>query len=108
MTEPTYVREHTRGFGPYLRALREGRGLSLRDAAAQLGASAAKIQKMEAGGRFRAPSLDLLHRIADFYGQGREEVLAAAGFRVLSAEGAGDLDTRIRRIVRDELAKERP
>jgi hypothetical protein len=36
MGEVAFYREHNPDFGPYLRKLREGRGLSLRDAADQL------------------------------------------------------------------------
>jgi transcriptional regulator with XRE-family HTH domain len=84
--EATFFREHKASFGPYLRALREQRGLSLRDAAAQLGLSFAKLQKMETGGRFRLPSLEFLLAIADFYDRPHAELLNEAGIRVIMPE----------------------
>lgn len=84
--EATFFREHKKSFGPYLRALREARGLSLRDAADQLGLSFTKLQKMEVGGRFRLPDLDFLLSIADFYGRPHAEVLNEAGIRVVMPE----------------------
>ncbi|MCB9694329.1 MAG: helix-turn-helix domain-containing protein [Alphaproteobacteria bacterium] len=83
MGEVAFYREHNAEFGPYLRSLREDRGLSLRDAAEQLGLTFAKLQKMETGGRFRIDSLNLLGDIADLYVRPRTEVLEAAGIRVL-------------------------
>src|SRR5688572_20946871 len=67
MGEVAFYREHSADFGPYLRKLREERGLSLRDAADQLGMTFAKLQKMETGGRFRIDSLNLFSDIADLY-----------------------------------------
>lgn len=90
MGEVAFYREHNPGFGPYLRKLREERGLSLRDAADQLGITFAKLQKMETGGRFRIDSLALLADIADVYVRPREEVLEAAGIRVLQPAAVTD------------------
>ena len=91
--EVAFYREHNAEFGPYLRSLREDRGLSLRDAADQLGMTFAKLQKMETGGRFRIDSLNLLGDIADFYARPRAEVLEAAGIRVLEPQNvAAELD----------------
>jgi len=81
--EVAFYREHNPNFGPYLRKLREERGISLRDAADQLGMTFAKLQKMETGGRFRIDTLKLLADIADLYVVPRGEVLSAAGIRVL-------------------------
>lgn len=86
MGEVAFYREHNPGFGPYLRKLREDRGLSLRDAADQVGITFAKLQKMETGGRFRIDSLSLFGAIADLYGRPRHEVLEAAGIKVLEPE----------------------
>ena len=84
--EAAFFREHKASFGPYLRALREQRGLSLRDAAAQLGLSFAKLQKMETGGRFRLPNVAFLVAIADFYDRPAAEVLNEAGIRMIMPE----------------------
>jgi len=81
--EVAFYREHNATFGPYLRKLREERGLSLRDASDQLGMTFAKLQKMETGGRFRIDSVELFGQIADLYGRPRAEVLEAAGIRLL-------------------------
>ncbi len=83
MGEVAFYREHNTAFGPYLRKLREERGISLRDAADQLGMTFAKLQKMETGGRFRIDSLSLFSALADVYVRPRAEVLEAAGIRVL-------------------------
>ena len=90
MGEVAFYREHNPGFGPYLRKLREDRGLSLRDAADQVGITFAKLQKMETGGRFRIDSLALFADLADVYLRPREEVLEAAGIRVLEPETVAD------------------
>jgi transcriptional regulator with XRE-family HTH domain len=90
MGEVAFYREHNPGFGGYLRKLREDRGLSLRDAADQLGMTFAKLQKMETGGRFRIDSLALFADIADVYVRSRDEVLEAAGIRVLEPGAVTD------------------
>jgi transcriptional regulator with XRE-family HTH domain len=93
MGEVAFYREHNTTFGPYLRKLRDQRGLSLRDAADQVGLTFAKLQKMETGGRFRIDSLSLFGAIADLYGRPRNEVLEAAGIKVLEPQEVGsDLD----------------
>lgn len=88
--EVAFYREHNASFGPYLRELRDRRGLSLRDASDQLGLTFAKLQKMETGGRFRIDSLALFSGIADLYGRPRGEVLEAAGIKVLAAQAVSD------------------
>lgn len=80
------LREHPPSFGPYLRRLRRERRMSLRDAAGQLGVTFTKLQKMETGGRFRLPTLDLLFALADCYGRPRPEVLAEAGIHLVEAD----------------------
>lgn len=69
-------------FGTWLRQAREARGLTLRAAAAELGFSFTKLQKLEVSGRNKAPSLSLLQRIATLYGRPLGEVLEAAGVEV--------------------------
>jgi transcriptional regulator with XRE-family HTH domain len=91
----TLIRAHKASFGPYLRSLRLQRGLSLRDAAGQIGITFAKLQKMETGGRFRLDGLDLLLALADLYGRPRAEVLHEAGIQVVmpeNLEAALDID----------------
>ncbi len=88
----TLFREHQGSFGPYLRDLRQGRGLSLRDASGRLGMTFAKLQKMETGGRFRIDSERLFDAIAALYERPVGEVLAKAGVqfeRPVSNAGPG-------------------
>lgn len=79
--ETVLFREHKASFGAYLRALRVGRGLSLRDAATKLDVSLAKLQKMETGGRFRIESPTIFDAMAAVFERPVAEVLAAAGVR---------------------------
>lgn len=79
--ETVLFREHKASFGPYLRALRLGRGLSLRDAATKLDVTFAKLQKMETGGRFRIESPAIFDAMAALFERPVAEVLAAAGVR---------------------------
>lgn len=79
--ETVLFRRHKASFGPYLRALRTARCLSLRAAATQLGITFAKLQKMERGGRFRIESPALFDALASLYERPAAEVLAAAGVR---------------------------
>ena len=76
---PVLFREHKATFGPYLRELRVGRGVSLRDAAGRLGVSFAKLQKMETGGRFRIDSAAIFEAVAGLFERPLAEVLASAG-----------------------------
>ncbi|MBL8614895.1 MAG: helix-turn-helix domain-containing protein [Deltaproteobacteria bacterium] len=87
---PALIRRHNATFGPYLRELRVGAGLSLRDAAARLGISFAKLQKMETGGRFRIRSLDLLDNVADLFNVERREVRQRAGFMEIDEIKVGE------------------
>ncbi len=66
-------------FGPYLRKLRNEKGLSLRAAAQEIGLSFTKLQKLETGGRSKPPSLQLLDRLAKIYDQPQEDFLRKAG-----------------------------
>lgn len=79
---PAYVWKPQADFGPWLRELRERRGLSIRALAAETGLSFAKLQRLESGGRQRAPSSEMILGLAIYYGQPVEEVLERAGFRV--------------------------
>lgn len=81
-----FARRHPTTFGPYMRSVRQARGLSLRDAADQLGVTFTKLQKMETGGRFRLPDLTFLFDLADLYCLPRTEVLREAGIEVLTHE----------------------
>ncbi len=73
-------------FTVYLRECREGVQLSLREAAQQLGVSFTRLQKMETGGRYKAPNLALLSKLATLYRVSSAELLRAAGFEVAVTE----------------------
>ena len=73
---------YRKDFGPWLRDLRQAAQLSLRDAAAPLAISYSKLQKLERSRRARAPSLDLLGRIATLYGKDLDLVLVRAGYKI--------------------------
>lgn len=68
-------------FGPYIKALREARGLSLRVASSHVGMPFSYIQRLETGGRASKPELPLLERMAALYGVAASEMEAKAGVR---------------------------
>lgn len=68
-------------FGPYVRRIREEKGISLRNAAAELGVSFNYLAKLETGGRIKAPTPRLMQAIADYFGRDVNEVLREAGFQ---------------------------
>ena len=59
-----------------LRAWRADAGLRLERVAADLEISAGWLRRLELGGDGRAPSLDLLNRLAAYYGHGLHELIA--------------------------------
>ncbi len=69
-------------FSAFLRAAREGAGLSIRQVAPHLGVSAAYISRLETGGYASAPSIERLVKMADLYSIPRQEMLTQAGIRV--------------------------
>ena len=69
-------------FGPWLRELREAQQQTLRDTAHAIGVSFTVLQKLETGGRAKAPTLELLVRIADHFGQELDLVLSRAGYKM--------------------------
>lgn len=71
----------TPGFGPYLRKLRNERGLSLRKAAKEIGLSHAQLARIETNGTVRAPRIEFLETVARFYGRDTREVMHEAGIR---------------------------
>lgn len=66
-------------FGPFIRRLREQAAIGLREAAKGLGISFTRLQKIETGGRARAPELEFFRRLAAFYHQPLSTVLQEAG-----------------------------
>lgn len=71
-----------RDFGVWLRDLRHGLGLTLREAATPLAISYTKLHKLEVGARARPPSLELIGRLATLYGKELDVMLARAGYKM--------------------------
>ncbi len=65
--------------GEYLRSLREGQKLSLREAAAKTGVSVSYITQIENGKR-KAPGPEVLKRLAPAYNVPVRDLLRAAGY----------------------------
>ena len=68
--------KRTRNLGEFLKARREGLGLTQRSLAQKLGVEASHVAFIESGRR--KPSLKLVARIADTLGLDRQEVLLLA------------------------------
>lgn len=69
-------------FAPWLREQREASKETLRDAAKALDVSFNVLQKLETGGRARAPTIELLTRIANHFGKDLDVVLTLAGYKM--------------------------
>lgn len=86
--------------GEHLRAWRAAKGLSLR--AADLGIPYSILQKLETGGRAKAPDVDFLERVVLVYSVPTHEVLRAAGYRLRDVRDARDaVDQAFRELVLD-------
>ncbi|MBK7756607.1 MAG: transcriptional regulator [Deltaproteobacteria bacterium] len=91
-------------FGTYLRSVRERKGWTTREAAAQFGVSQAYISKLENQPRKQAPGEDLIHRVAEVYGLDVREVMHEAGYRFdipRSLELQVSVDEAFRRLLND-------
>jgi len=66
-------------FGDYLRSLREGQKLSLREAATKTGVSVSYITQIE-NGRRKAPGPEILKKLALAYNVPVRDLLKAAGY----------------------------
>ena len=69
-------------FAPWLREQREASKETLRDAAKALDVSFTVLQKLETGGRVKAPTIELLTRIAAHFGKDLDLVLTRAGYKM--------------------------
>ena len=78
-------------FGHWARELRKVANLTLREAASALDISFTKLQKLEVGGRAKAPSMVLLGRIATLYGRDLDLVLLRAGFKTAVPDDLRDV-----------------
>jgi HTH-type transcriptional regulator, competence development regulator len=66
-----------KSFGEFLRALRQARGLTLRQVEEQIRVSNAYLSQIERGER-GIPNLKILNKLAEVYGVSVEELAAAA------------------------------
>lgn len=69
-------------FGPWLREQRETLQETLRDTAKALDISFTVLQKLETGGRAKAPTIELLARMATHFGKDLDLVLTQAGYKM--------------------------
>jgi len=65
--------------GPYLRSLREARGLTLREVEEACGVSNAYLSQLETG-KITKPSPHVLHKVASVYGAPYEVLMEKAGY----------------------------
>ena len=65
--------------GPYLRSLREARGLTLREVEEASGVSNAYLSQLETG-KIAKPSPHILHKLASVYGVPYEVLMEKAGY----------------------------
>ena len=73
--------EHAPAFGDYLRAKREDKSLTVREAAKVIGISHGYLAKIERGAAgFRKPRHEMLHRAAGLFGVTTEEMFSQAGY----------------------------
>ncbi len=96
--------DRTVDFGGWLKSVRERKGWTTREAAAQFRVSQAYISKLEHQERKQAPGEDLLHRIAEVYGLDVREVMHEAGYRFdipRSLELKVSVDEAFRRLLND-------
>ena len=70
--------------GQYLRAMREAKGLSLRQVEGKSGISNAFVSQMESG-KVKQPSPIILYKLADLYGVPYESLMELAGYPSPSA-----------------------
>ena len=93
---------HAEDLGEDLRKWRTAKGLSLRDAATELGVAYSILQKLETGGRARTPDVDFLQRVALVYSVPVGEVFRAAGYSLREVEDVRDaIDHAFRELVLD-------
>ncbi len=86
--------------GESLRGWRVAKGLSLRAAAADLGIPYSILQKLETGGRAKAPDVAFLERVAFVYGVPTPEVFRAAGISLREVRDVRDaVDHAFRELV---------
>ena len=76
--------ENQPGLGRYLRAMREAKGLSLRQVESKSGISNAFVSQMESG-KVKQPSPVILYKLAGLYGVPYESLMEIVGYPSPSA-----------------------
>lgn len=90
--------------GENIRRLRQERGLCQEELGRRIGASKQSVSNWENGNI--APSIDLLIRLADFFGVSTDYLLGREERRTLNATGLSDVQaTHIQQIIDDLLGK---
>jgi len=91
--------------GENIRRLRQERGMCQEELGRRVGASKQSVSNWENGNIM--PSIDLLLRLADFFGVSTDYLLGRESFRTLDASGLSDLQaSHIQQII-DDICKER-
>lgn len=78
----TFMWRRNPEFPNYLRRTREKAGLSVRQAAPEIGVSVPYLSRLETGGPAKRPDVQRLYRMADVYGVDRRAMLINAGVKV--------------------------
>lgn len=78
----TFMWRRNPEFPNYLRRTREKAGLSVRQAAPEIGVSIPYLSRLETGGPAKRPDVQRLYRMADVYGVDRRAMLINAGVKV--------------------------
>lgn len=87
--------------GENIRRLRQERGLNQEELGRRVGASKQSVSNWENGNI--APSIDLLIRLADFFGVGTDYLLGRQSQRTLDAEGLTDIQATHIQLLIDDL-----
>ncbi len=86
--------------GENIRRLRQERGLRQEELGRRVGASKQSVSNWENGNI--APSIDLLIRLADFFGVSTDYLLGRQNQRTLDADGLSDLQaTHVQQLIDD-------
>ena len=73
------------GYGHYFKALRESRGLTLREVERQTNVSNAYLSQLESG-KIKQPSPNTLYKLSQFYKVSYERLMEKVGYPVLKSE----------------------
>lgn len=87
--------------GENIRRLRQERGLNQEELGRRVGASKQSVSNWENGNI--APSIDLLIRLADFFGVSTDYLLGRQGQRTLDVEGLTDIQATHIQLLIDDL-----